>query len=134
MLFLLDTVPSDSRYSEVELRLDEMVICSDVMFSSFDKQEWCKVTRNSDLCSATIQNKRYVAFLWINHQKLFIFYVMLLNQKLVLYCKNWCCQIVVLCFLHWKFQLFIDILVIKVAAFLVVSMPSKNCISWLDAG
>lgn len=63
MLFLLDTVPSDSRYSEVELRLDEMVICSDVMSPSFDKQEWCKVTRNSDLCSATIQNKRYVAVL-----------------------------------------------------------------------
>ncbi|KAJ9671190.1 hypothetical protein PVL29_027260 [Vitis rotundifolia] len=50
-------VPSDSRYSEVELRLDEMVICSDVMSPSFDKQEWCKVTRNYDLCSATIQNK-----------------------------------------------------------------------------
>lgn len=63
MLSLLDTVPSDPRYSEVELRLDEMVICSDIMSPSFDKQEWCKVTRSFDRCSATIQNKRYVGVL-----------------------------------------------------------------------
>ena len=55
-------MPSDLTYSEVELMLDEMVICSDIMSPSSDKQEWCKVTRNSDLCSATIQNKRYVMF------------------------------------------------------------------------
>uniref|UniRef100_A0A5B7C9H2 Putative E3 ubiquitin-protein ligase CHFR isoform X1 n=1 Tax=Davidia involucrata TaxID=16924 RepID=A0A5B7C9H2_DAVIN len=50
-------VPSDSRYSDVELRSNEAVICSEVKSSSTDKHEWCKITRNLDLCSATMQNK-----------------------------------------------------------------------------
>ncbi|PWA98406.1 RING/U-box superfamily protein [Artemisia annua] len=50
-------VPSDSRYSEVELWSDEVEIHSEVKLSSFEKQGWCKITRNSDLCSATLQNK-----------------------------------------------------------------------------
>ncbi|KAI9114319.1 hypothetical protein K1719_014547 [Acacia pycnantha] len=48
-------VPSDSRYSDVEIRSDEKVICSEIT-SSGDKQNWCKIIRNSDLCSATIEN------------------------------------------------------------------------------
>ncbi|KAK4264618.1 hypothetical protein QN277_025771 [Acacia crassicarpa] len=48
-------VPSDSRYSGVEIRSDEKVICSEIT-SSGDKQNWCKIIRNSDLCSATIEN------------------------------------------------------------------------------
>ncbi|KAA8522628.1 hypothetical protein F0562_013011 [Nyssa sinensis] len=50
-------VPSDSKYSDIELRSNETAICSEVEFSSTDKHEWCKITRNLDLCSATMQNK-----------------------------------------------------------------------------
>ncbi|XP_043709656.1 E3 ubiquitin-protein ligase CHFR isoform X2 [Telopea speciosissima] len=49
-------VPSDSRYPDVEIRLECMVICSDITCSSPKKHEWCKITRNLDLCSATLQN------------------------------------------------------------------------------
>lgn len=51
-------VPLDLGYSDVDLKLDEMVVCSEVKGSSSEKQEWCKITRNSDLCSAMMQNKR----------------------------------------------------------------------------
>ncbi|XP_076916500.1 uncharacterized protein LOC143576251 [Bidens hawaiensis] len=44
-------VPSNSTYSDVELRSDEVEIHSDV------EQGWCNITRSSDLCSATLQNK-----------------------------------------------------------------------------
>lgn len=50
-------VPLDLGYSDVDLKLDEMVVCSEVKGSSSEKKEWCKITRNSDLCSATMQNK-----------------------------------------------------------------------------
>ncbi|XP_076902892.1 uncharacterized protein LOC143557783 [Bidens hawaiensis] len=50
-------VPSNSKYSDVELRSDEVDVHSEVKISSFEKQEWCKITRNTDLCSATLQNK-----------------------------------------------------------------------------
>lgn len=50
-------VPSDSRYSDVEIRSNKMVICSEVTFSSRDKHEWCEIVRNSDQCSATMRNK-----------------------------------------------------------------------------
>ncbi|KAL1326721.1 hypothetical protein HN51_036843 [Arachis hypogaea] len=51
-------VSSDSRYSDVEIRSDEIVICSEISSTSSDKHSWCKIVRNSDLCSATIKNKR----------------------------------------------------------------------------
>ncbi|KAL1364609.1 hypothetical protein AAHE18_03G228600 [Arachis hypogaea] len=51
-------VSSDSRYSDVEIRSDEIVICSEISSTSTDKHNWCKIVRNSDLCSATIENKR----------------------------------------------------------------------------
>ncbi|MFS7906765.1 putative transcription factor C2H2 family [Helianthus anomalus] len=50
-------VPSNSKYSDVELRSDEVEIHSEVKVSSFEKLGWCKITRNSDLSSATLQNK-----------------------------------------------------------------------------
>ncbi|GMN27030.1 hypothetical protein TIFTF001_001504 [Ficus carica] len=50
-------VPSDSRHSDVEIKSDEIVICSVITSSSSDKHEWCTIKRNSDLCSATLQNK-----------------------------------------------------------------------------
>ncbi|KAM7467696.1 hypothetical protein LguiB_015258 [Lonicera macranthoides] len=49
-------VSSYSQYSDVELSLDEVVVSSEVNTSSFDKHGWCKITRNSDLCSATLRN------------------------------------------------------------------------------
>lgn len=50
-------IPTDSRYSEIELRLKETVICSEVKHSSSEKQDWCKITRNVDLDSAMMQNR-----------------------------------------------------------------------------
>ncbi|KAM3358083.1 E3 ubiquitin-protein ligase CHFR isoform X1 [Capsicum galapagoense] len=50
-------IPTDSLYSEIELRLKETVICSEVKNSYSEKQEWCKITRNVDLDSAMMQNK-----------------------------------------------------------------------------
>ncbi|KAJ0663419.1 putative forkhead-associated (FHA) domain, SMAD/FHA domain superfamily [Helianthus annuus] len=41
----------------VELRSDELEIHSEVKVPSFEKLGRCKITRNSDLCSATLQNK-----------------------------------------------------------------------------
>ncbi|TKY60498.1 E3 ubiquitin-protein ligase CHFR [Spatholobus suberectus] len=49
-------VPSDERYSEVEIRSDEKVISSEISATSNDKHSWCKIVRNPDLCSATMQN------------------------------------------------------------------------------
>ncbi|KAI4369306.1 hypothetical protein MLD38_017762 [Melastoma candidum] len=50
-------VPRDSKYAAVDMLLDEMVISSEITFSSHVKREWCKISRNSNECSATIQNK-----------------------------------------------------------------------------
>ncbi|MCH86354.1 E3 ubiquitin-protein ligase CHFR-like, partial [Trifolium medium] len=48
---------SDSRYLDVEIRSDEGEICSEISATSSDKHSWCKIARNSDLCSATMENK-----------------------------------------------------------------------------
>lgn len=61
-LFFTVAVPSDSRYSDVEIRSNEMVICSEITAFSLEKHEWSKITRNSDRSSATIQNKRLFVF------------------------------------------------------------------------
>ncbi|KAJ0040824.1 hypothetical protein Pint_27544 [Pistacia integerrima] len=55
--------PSDSRYCDVEISSNEVVICSEIISSSLDKHEWCKITRNSDNSSATLQNKSSNAIL-----------------------------------------------------------------------
>jgi hypothetical protein len=64
-LFLLNSffhaVQSDSRYLDVEIRSDEGEICSEISATSSDKHSWCKIARNSDLCSATMENKRFVS-------------------------------------------------------------------------
>lgn len=49
-------VPSDSRYSDIELEMSETVICSETCILSSEKTEWCKISRNMDLISATLQN------------------------------------------------------------------------------
>ncbi|XP_021903881.1 DNA repair protein RAD5-like, partial [Carica papaya] len=50
-------VPSDTRYSEIDIGSNEVVVCSEISSSSLEKHEWCKITRNSNLDSATMQNK-----------------------------------------------------------------------------
>ncbi|KAH9713055.1 RING-type domain-containing protein [Citrus sinensis] len=55
--------PSDSRFADVDISSNEVVICSEITSSSSDKHEWCKITRNSDLHSAKMQNKSSNAIL-----------------------------------------------------------------------
>ncbi|KAL3021209.1 hypothetical protein AAZX31_05G185000 [Glycine max] len=50
-------VLSDERYSDVEISSDEKVISSEISATSNDKHSWCKIVRNPDLCSATMENK-----------------------------------------------------------------------------
>ncbi|OVA12911.1 zinc finger protein [Macleaya cordata] len=49
-------VPLDSNYSDVEIQSNEMVISSETTGSSLSKNEWCKITRSPDLCTAIVQN------------------------------------------------------------------------------
>ncbi|KAK1263400.1 hypothetical protein QJS04_geneDACA022900 [Acorus gramineus] len=49
-------VPSDSSYSEVEIRSHETGVCCEAASSSCEKSKWCKITRNPDLDSAIIIN------------------------------------------------------------------------------
>ncbi|MFS7906764.1 hypothetical protein Hanom_Chr01g00063041 [Helianthus anomalus] len=53
-------VPLNSEHSNVKVQSDEVEIHSDVEVSSFADQGWCNITRNSDLSSATSENKRYL--------------------------------------------------------------------------
>ncbi|GKV49101.1 hypothetical protein SLEP1_g55868 [Rubroshorea leprosula] len=50
-------VSLDSRYEDVEISSKEVVIKSETKSSSQEKHEWCKITRNPDQFSATMQNK-----------------------------------------------------------------------------
>ncbi|GKV49510.1 hypothetical protein SLEP1_g56259 [Rubroshorea leprosula] len=47
----------DSRYEDVKISSNEVVINSETKGCSQEKHEWCKITRNSDQFSATMQNK-----------------------------------------------------------------------------
>ncbi|KAJ8631033.1 hypothetical protein MRB53_024356 [Persea americana] len=49
-------VSSDSRYQDVDINSNEMIICSEITPTSTEKQSWCKIMRGQDLISATIQN------------------------------------------------------------------------------
>ncbi|MCL7051100.1 hypothetical protein MKW94_001487 [Papaver nudicaule] len=49
-------VPFDSRYSDVEISSKEMVVSSENTRSSKLKNQWCKITRSSDLCTTSVQN------------------------------------------------------------------------------
>ncbi|XP_011099653.1 E3 ubiquitin-protein ligase CHFR isoform X1 [Sesamum indicum] len=50
-------VPLDSSYSDIELKSNEVTICSEVKNPSSVKQEWCKIAREKDQVSALMQNK-----------------------------------------------------------------------------
>ncbi|KAI5424931.1 hypothetical protein KIW84_030922 [Lathyrus oleraceus] len=52
---------SDSRYSDIEIRSDECEICSEMLATSSNKHRRCKILRNIDLCSATMENKSLYA-------------------------------------------------------------------------
>ncbi|KAL3844813.1 hypothetical protein ACJIZ3_002216 [Penstemon smallii] len=49
-------VPLDSRFSDIELKSNEITICSEIKCSQSEKQEWCKITREKDQISALMQN------------------------------------------------------------------------------
>ncbi|KAI3859807.1 hypothetical protein MKX03_013682 [Papaver bracteatum] len=49
-------VPSNTKYSDVEISSKEMVVSSETTCTSKIKNEWCKITRSSDLCTTTVQN------------------------------------------------------------------------------
>ncbi|KAF9601453.1 hypothetical protein IFM89_020220 [Coptis chinensis] len=53
----------DSKQVDIEIRVDEMVICSENKLLSIGERGWCKITRNSDLCSGTLQNLSSTALL-----------------------------------------------------------------------
>ncbi|KAK4393703.1 hypothetical protein Sango_1841100 [Sesamum angolense] len=59
-------VPLDSSYSDIELKSNEVTICSEVKNSSSEKQEWCKIAREKDQVSALMQNKRNIHQLKVN--------------------------------------------------------------------
>ncbi|KAI3451657.1 hypothetical protein Pfo_008322 [Paulownia fortunei] len=50
-------VPLDSSYLDLELRSNEVTICSEIKSSLSEKQEWCKITKEKDQISALMQNK-----------------------------------------------------------------------------
>lgn len=50
-------VPLDSSHSDIELRSEEMTVCSEIKSTPFAKQEWCKITKERDQISAVIENK-----------------------------------------------------------------------------
>ncbi|RZC56710.1 hypothetical protein C5167_015561 [Papaver somniferum] len=49
-------VPSNTKYSDVEISSKDMVVSSETTCTSEIKNEWCKITRSSDLCTTTVQN------------------------------------------------------------------------------
>ncbi|XP_031739669.1 E3 ubiquitin-protein ligase CHFR isoform X3 [Cucumis sativus] len=50
-------IPTDKMYADIEINSDETVIFSETKSTSVEKHEWCKITRNSDLNTATLQNR-----------------------------------------------------------------------------
>ncbi|GFP92841.1 E3 ubiquitin-protein ligase chfr [Phtheirospermum japonicum] len=52
-------VPLDSSYSDIELRSNEVAVCSEIKSSTSEKQEWCKITREKDQSLALMRNKSY---------------------------------------------------------------------------
>ncbi|KAL4021294.1 hypothetical protein IC575_020088 [Cucumis melo] len=50
-------IPTDKMYVDIEINSDETVIFSETKSTSVEKHEWCKITRNSDLNTATLQNR-----------------------------------------------------------------------------
>ncbi|CAH2059034.1 unnamed protein product [Thlaspi arvense] len=56
-------VPLDTRFSDIEIRCSDMVICSEIKQSSSERHEWCRITKNLGQGSATIHNKSSDAIL-----------------------------------------------------------------------
>ncbi|XP_010461555.1 PREDICTED: E3 ubiquitin-protein ligase CHFR-like isoform X2 [Camelina sativa] len=56
-------VPLDTKFSDVEIKCDDMVICSEIKPSSLEKHEWCRITKNLGQGSATIHNQSFDAIL-----------------------------------------------------------------------
>ncbi|XP_047958290.1 E3 ubiquitin-protein ligase CHFR isoform X3 [Salvia hispanica] len=50
-------VPLNSSYPDIELRLNEETICSDIKTPPCEKQVWCQITREKDHNSALMKNK-----------------------------------------------------------------------------
>ncbi|CAL9217977.1 unnamed protein product [Arabidopsis halleri] len=56
-------VPLDTKFSDIEIKCDDMVICSETTPSSLERHEWCRITKNLGQVSATIHNKSSDAIL-----------------------------------------------------------------------
>ena len=52
-------VPLDTRFSDIEIRCGDMVICSEIKPYSSERHEWCRITKNLGQGSATLHNKRF---------------------------------------------------------------------------
>ncbi|XP_057806536.1 uncharacterized protein LOC131021385 [Salvia miltiorrhiza] len=50
-------VPLNSSYPDIELRLNEETICSDIKTLPCEQQVWCQITREKDHTSALMKNK-----------------------------------------------------------------------------
>ena len=55
-------VPLDTRFSDIEIRCGDMVICSEIKPYSSERHEWCRITKNLGQGSATLHNKRFSLF------------------------------------------------------------------------
>jgi hypothetical protein len=89
IFFYYVAVPLDSRYSDIEISSDEIIIHSEIRSSSIEKHDWCKISRNSDLCSATMLNNRCLkSEIYASLQKLkivnsfLVFFFFSLNVKI----------------------------------------------------
>ncbi|KAG7656750.1 Zinc finger C3HC4 RING-type [Arabidopsis suecica] len=56
-------VPLDTRFSDIEIRCSDMIICSEIKPSSLEKHEWCRITKNLGQSSATLHNQSSDAIL-----------------------------------------------------------------------
>ncbi|KAH0882812.1 hypothetical protein HID58_058908, partial [Brassica napus] len=56
-------VPLDTRFSDIEIRCGDMVICSEIKPYSSERHEWCRITKNLGQGSATLHNKSSDAIL-----------------------------------------------------------------------
>ncbi|XP_013632520.1 PREDICTED: uncharacterized protein LOC106337984 [Brassica oleracea var. oleracea] len=55
--------PLDTRFSDIEIRCGDMVICSEIKPYSSERHEWCRITKNLGQGSATLHNKSSDAIL-----------------------------------------------------------------------
>uniref|UniRef100_A0A0D3BRF4 Uncharacterized protein n=2 Tax=Brassica oleracea TaxID=3712 RepID=A0A0D3BRF4_BRAOL len=56
-------IPLDTRFSDIEIRCGDMVICSEIKPYSSERHEWCRITKNLGQGSATLHNKSSDAIL-----------------------------------------------------------------------